>query len=71
MGEHGSVLVAFLYRDRSVSGVHVIRSSGSSSLDRAALAIVSDASMPAPGKLAGQTLSLEVPVVFDLSDGDE
>ncbi len=70
-GTHGTAVVGFLYRDRSALAIRIIQSSLSSVLDRAAIGIVRDAEMPPPGKLAGQTLSLEVPVVFDLSTDDD
>ena len=70
-GTHGTAVVGFLYRDRSALAIRIIQSSLSSVLDRAAVQIVRDAEMPPPGKLAGQTLSLEVPVVFDLSTDDD
>ncbi len=70
-GTHGTAVVGFLYRDRSALAIRIIQSSLSSILDRAAIGIVRDAEMPPPGKLAGQTLSLEVPVVFDLSTDDD
>ncbi len=70
MGSHGTAIVGFLYRDRTVSSVRILRSSRSTVLDREAMDIVQRADLPAPGKMTGQTLDLEVPIVFDLIDDD-
>ncbi len=69
MGEEGRSLVGFDYRDRAVSNLRLLASSGIARLDDAALATVRDASYPPPGKAAGRTLSLAVWVTFRLGDG--
>lgn len=71
MGQQGTALVAFVYRDREVHDVRILRSSRFASLDAAALEAVRDAGMPPPGDLAGRELALVVPVVFDLSESDD
>jgi protein TonB len=47
-GTTGRTLVAFVYRDGAVSGIHVVTSSGVGLLDHAALAAVRDAVCPPP-----------------------
>ena len=69
----GKTQVGFVYRDGQISGAHIVVSSGSEVLDRAALAAVHAAQYPAPeGTAAGQTLNFRVWVVFVLhDDGDD
>ena len=71
MGAHGTALVGFAYRDRSVFDVRILRSSTSAILDAEAIRDVRDAVLPPPGPMAGKTLSLEVAVVFDLVSDDD
>jgi protein TonB len=68
-GITGRVRVAFTYRDGSVSNVRIVVSSRIGLLDRAALAAVSAAAYPKPAPgLAGQSLSKQLWVTFDLKD---
>ena len=64
MGEEGRSLVGFDYRDRLVSNIRLLASSGTGRLDGAAIETVRDAVYPPPGAAAGRTLSLAVWVAF-------
>ncbi|MGH8415304.1 MAG: energy transducer TonB [Gammaproteobacteria bacterium] len=66
-GATGTVTVGFEYYNGSVSNVHVERSSGDRSLDRAAMDAVNHAHYPsAPPQFANQKLHFSIPVVFNL-----
>ncbi len=68
MGITGRVTVGFTYRDGVVHVTGVTQSSGTASLDRAALAAVQNASYPPPpAELAGHTLVKIVHVKFELN----
>jgi protein TonB len=68
MGITGQATVGFDYRDGAVRVMGLTQSSGSPSLDRAALAAVQNASYPPPpAELAGRTLVKVVHVKFELN----
>lgn len=69
MGDEGRSLVGFTYRDRAVSEVRLLASSGIVRLDQAAIETVQDATYPPPGRAAGRALSLAVWVTFRIGDG--
>ncbi len=63
----GSAQVAFTWLDGDISALSIVRSSGSSSLDAAALAAVRDAFLPpTPAALHGKTLTFSIRVRFHL-----
>ena len=67
MGESGRVRVAFRFEHGEVHDLHVLTSSGSGVLDRAAERAVRQATYPAlPGALQGKALKLELWVAFRL-----
>ena len=64
----GRAELRFSYRDGAGSAFALLRSSGSSLLDQAALAAIHAAILPpAPAPLAGKTVIVNVPVRFSLS----
>lgn len=67
MGETGRVQVAFRYENGAVHDLHVLSSSGSGVLDRAAERAVRSATYPAlPAALHGKPLELQVWITFSL-----
>lgn len=69
-GASGRTLVAFVYRDRAVSGIRVVTSSGMGLLDHAAVAAVRDAECPPPPHgMEGKSLPEQLWVDFRL-DGN-
>ena len=67
MGESGRVRVAFRFEHGEVHDLHVLTSSGSGVLDRAAERAVRLAKYPAlPAALQGKELQLELWVAFNL-----
>jgi periplasmic protein TonB len=66
-GATGTTTVSFDYHDGTVSNIHIDRSSGDRSLDRAAMDAVNNAHYPPPPpQFAGQTIHPVITVVFSL-----
>jgi TonB family protein len=69
-GASGRTLVAFVYRDRTVSEIRVVTSSGMGLLDHAAVAAVRDAECPPPPRgMEGKSLPEQLWIDFRL-DGN-
>lgn len=72
MGESGRVRVAFRFEHGKVHDLHVLTSSGSGVLDRAAERAVRQATYPAlPAALQGKALELELWVAFRLDGASD
>jgi protein TonB len=66
-GTTGRTLVAFIYQDSAVSGIHVVTSSGMGLLDHAAVAAVRDAECPPPPHgMEGKSLPEQLWIDFRL-----
>lgn len=68
-GEQGVVQLAFsVDRSGGVYGAHIVRSSGSSALDSATLALVERAAPlpPPPPEVAGSQIAISVPIRYNL-----
>jgi protein TonB len=70
-GFHGQTRIEFVFKDGVCSRIHVIESSGSGLIDRAALAAVTAAAPPPiPDSLRGRSVTYWVTVLFELSPAD-
>lgn len=71
-GFHGRARIEFVFRNGICSQVHVIQSSGSGLIDRAALAAVTAATPPPiPDSLKGRSVTYQVTVSFELSPAED